>query len=206
MNTNLTVESPANNKCALFLQWYSRPLQLRGGLSGPSRPGEESTLNYKAIQRSLLSEKREARARSLLPQAASRGLSWERALSRRMLLKTAVGAAAAYGLGLPGAAHAAAEGEPRPIPGGTPLLGGGFHVFAPGPPGSGLDPPDAEPNVITDFNGFVGMTYVDVPVTRTNRATGEVRRLPSIFSDMRFILGEYRGLDGKMHHGAFAFI
>ena len=130
----------------------------------------------------------------------------QQSISRRTLLKSAVGAAAVYGLGIPSGALANGSGEPRPIPGGTPLLGGGFHVFAPGPPGSGLDPPDAEPNVITDFNGFTGMSYIDVPVTETNRVTGDVRRLPSIFSDMRFILGEYRGLDDKMHHGAFAFI
>ena len=83
--------------------------------------------------------------------------------------------------------------------------GGGFHVFGPTPDGS-FDPIDAEPSTITDFNGFVGLTYADVLVTRTNASTGEVVQLPSIFSDMRFVLEEYRGGDGKMHHGAFALI
>ena len=95
--------------------------------------------------------------------------------------------------------------EPVPIPGGTPALGGGFHVFGPTPDGS-FDPIDAEPSTITDFNGFVGLAYLNGMVTRTNRATGEVRRLPSVGSDMRFMQGEYRGEDGKMHHGTFALV
>jgi len=94
--------------------------------------------------------------------------------------------------------------EPVPIPGGTPLLGGGFHLFGPGFPD--FDPADAEPSTITDFNGFIGLTYINGMVTRTNTQTGEVRRLPSLGSDMRFMKGVFRGTDGQMHNGAFAFI
>jgi hypothetical protein len=133
-----------------------------------------------------------------------------RAITRRQFVRRAAGA------GLAGAALAAACGNPAlardhgstapvPIPGGTPAVGGGFHFFGPTPDGS-FDPINAEPSTITDFNGFIGLAYVDVMVTRRNHATGEVRRLPSIFSDMRFMLGEYRGEDGKLHHGAFALV
>src|SRR5215831_12691519 len=44
----------------------------------------------------------------------------------------------------------AAQAAPVPIPGGTPALGGGFHVWAP----AAVDSIDAEPATITDFNGF----------------------------------------------------
>lgn len=94
--------------------------------------------------------------------------------------------------------------EPVHIPGGSPLLGGGFHVFGPGFPD--FDPADAEPATITDFNGFVGLTYIDGMVTRTNTRTGEVRRLPFLGTDMRFMKGVFRGTDGQIHNGAFAFI
>jgi hypothetical protein len=94
--------------------------------------------------------------------------------------------------------------EPVHIPGGTPLLGGGFHLFGPGFPN--FDPPDAEPASITDFNGFIGLTYANGMVTRTNTQTGEVRRLPFFGSDMRFMKGIFRGTDGEIHNGAFAFV
>ena len=74
---------------------------------------------------------------------------------------------------------------------GTPL----FHVFL---PGSG-----AEPSTITDFNGFIGWAAVGGQGTHT---TGNVSSHLPFESDMRFIIGEYVGVDGKHHHGAFAFI
>ena len=43
-------------------------------------------------------------------------------------------------------------------------------------------------------------------VTRTNTKTGEVRVLPTLFSDMRLMQGVYRGVDGKPHRGAFALV
>ncbi|HEX4184379.1 MAG TPA: hypothetical protein VHY78_00815, partial [Stellaceae bacterium] len=72
-----------------------------------------------------------------------------------------------------------------PIPGGSPLLGGSFHVFAPAPASAGLDPIDAEPITITNFNGFVGLSYTSGMVTQTNTESGETLRLPFISSDMR---------------------
>jgi hypothetical protein len=128
-------------------------------------------------------------------------------MSRRQFTRTAVGAAAfgaALGSGLswPALASAYHSPEPKPIPGGTPTLGGVFHVFAPGV----IDPADAEPSTITDFNGFIGLAFINGTVTRTNTVTGEVRTLPFVDSDMRFMKGVFKGTDGRTHHGAFAFV
>ncbi len=77
----------------------------------------------------------------------------------------AAGFALGSGLIRPGEARAAALDDPIPIPGGSPALGGGFHIFGPSPDGS-FDPIDAEPCSITNFNGVVGLAYVDGLVTR----------------------------------------
>jgi hypothetical protein len=134
----------------------------------------------------------------------------QRAMSRRQFVHTATGAAvigAAFGAGLwrPGLVEAVGSHEPIPIPGGTPQLGGAFHLFGPTPDGS-FDPIDAEPSTITDFNGFLGLTYISGTVTQTNIATGEVRTLPFVESDMRFMKGVFRGTDGRTHKGAFALV
>jgi hypothetical protein len=75
-------------------------------------------------------------------------------------------------------------------------------VFGPG----GIDPVDAEPATITDFNGFVGLAYISGEVTRTNTETGEVLTIPFVNSDMRFMRGVFQGTDGEMHQGAFAYV
>jgi hypothetical protein len=134
------------------------------------------------------------------------------ALSRRRLLEYLAGGAAGALLAsrVRGSAGASGPGTPVPIPSGLPLIAlvGGdpndttlFHVRAPG-----LEPIDTEPITITDFKGNVGLAYIDGMVTRTNTQTGEVLRLPMIASDMRFMSGEFRGTDGRMHEGAFGFI
>ena len=113
----------------------------------------------------------------------------QHALSRRRFLRTAayatvIGSSFGAGLWRPGVAAAHNNHTPVHIPGGTPVLGGGFHVFAP----QAIDPPNAEPSSITDFNGFVGLAYISGTVTRTNTKTGEVRTLPFVDSDMRFMM------------------
>jgi len=128
-------------------------------------------------------------------------------MSRRQFARTAAGVAAAgaaFGLGTSKAA-ASAPGDPVPIPGGEPKLGGIFHVFGPSPDGS-FSPIDAEPITITNFNGFVGLAYIDGQVQRTNKRTKETVILPMIGSDMRFMSGVYRGADERIHQGAFAFV
>jgi hypothetical protein len=97
---------------------------------------------------------------------------------------------------------------PVPIPGGTPALGGFYHVFGPSPmtEGMGGDPIDAEPITITNLDGFVGLAYISGMVTRTNTKTGERLRLPFRNSDMRFMKGNFRGTDGNIHQSTFALV
>jgi hypothetical protein len=130
-------------------------------------------------------------------------------VSRRQFVRTAAGAMAAGAaigqVGWPRVVQAAkAPGEPLPIPGGTPVLGGGFHVYGPGAPG--LDPVSAEPSTITDFNGVVGLAYISGTVKRTNNSTGEVAQLPFLGSEMRFMHGVFRGADGRVRRGTFGFV
>jgi hypothetical protein len=131
-------------------------------------------------------------------------------VSRREFVRTtggALAAGAALGSGLlrPRTLYAAAPDDPLPIPGGTPALGGAFHLYGPTPDGS-FDPIDAEPATITNFNGVVALAYIDGTVTRTRISTGERAELPFIGSDMRFMQGVYRGVDGKPRQGTFGFI
>jgi len=129
-------------------------------------------------------------------------------LSRRQFGRTLAGTAAlggALATGLLKPAPVAAESlAPVPIPGGTPILGGDFHVF--GPASIPTDPVDAEPITITNFDGFVGLAYISGMVTQTNTTTGEPLKLPYLNSDMRFMTGNYRGLDGRLHRGTFALV
>jgi hypothetical protein len=113
-----------------------------------------------------------------------------------------IGATLGSGLWRPGVARADGSAQPRPIPGGSPVLGGDFHVFGP----DSIDPADAEPITITDFNGFVGLAYPSGMVTKINTSTGKVLRLPFLDADMRFMKGVFRGTDGRIHQGAFALV
>jgi hypothetical protein len=126
-------------------------------------------------------------------------------ISRRHFARTAAGSAFAAAVGsrlwTPSQVEAASF-APVPIPGGTPALGGAYHVFGP----AAFDPIDAEPVTITNLDASVGLAYVSGMVTQTNTKTGEVVRLPFVDSDMRFMQGVFRGTDGKVHPGAFAFV
>ena len=133
-----------------------------------------------------------------------------RAISRREFIQTAAGAsllgAAAWGSGLswPRLASAAGPGigDVLPIPGGALAFGGAFHVYGP-PVADGVD---SDPATVGNFGGAVGLTYVSGTVTETNRKTGAKRTLPFVDSDMRFMQGVYRGRDGHVRNGTFAFI
>jgi hypothetical protein len=134
------------------------------------------------------------------------------AVSRRQFARTAGGAAVAgattlgSGLWRPGVARAGGSSQPVPIPGGSPFFVNNFHehfhVFGP----ASIDPADAEPATITDFNGFVGLAYISGTVKQKNTATGEVLTLPFVDSDMRFMKGVFRSTDGEIHRGAFALV
>jgi len=132
-------------------------------------------------------------------------------MTRRQFARAAtgtalLGGALSSGLLRPALADTRASFTPVPIPGGTPRANGAFHVFAPAPPQDSLDPIDAEPATITNLDGFVGLSYTSGMVTQTNTHTGETLRLPFIDSDMRFMQGEFRGADGRIHHGTFALV
>lgn len=149
-----------------------------------------------------------AQAHGQAPAHTDRIPFWQRALSRRQFTQTSAGialAGAALGARLwrPGLAAAHRSHEPVPIPGGFQAGGQTFHVFG---PGLNDNPLDQEPATITDFNGFIGLAYLDGMVTQTNRQTGETRRLPFLASDMRFMKGVFRDTDGRMHQGAFALV
>jgi len=135
---------------------------------------------------------------------------WQRAMSRRQFARTAagiamVGATLGSGLWRPGRAKASGSNEPVPIPGG--FQAGSppetFHVFGPGLDGN---PPDQEPSTITDFNGFVGLAYLNGMVTQTNTKTGQKQKLPFLSSDMRFMQGVFLDTEGQVQQGTFALV
>ena len=128
-------------------------------------------------------------------------------MTRRQFARAAAGTAVlggALGSGLfkPGLADTRASFAPVPIPGGSPFLGGSFHVFGP----NSIDPIDAEPITIANLDGSVGLAYISGMVTQTNTQTGETLRLPFTNSDMRFMQGVVRGADGRIHDGTFALV
>ena len=129
---------------------------------------------------------------------------WQHAMSRRQFVCTAAGAvvvgtALGSGLWRPGLAEAHRSHAPVPIPGGTPLLGGGFHLFGPTPDGS-FDPIDAEPSTITDFNGVVGASEI------LGTAHGSDGKSYAFDTDMRFMQGTYIDHDGRLRNASFGFI
>ena len=140
---------------------------------------------------------------------------FERALSRRRLLRLGAGAAVSLGAAsLPiwrfGLAAAVEAGHdivlPNPIPGGLTGVEQGcpgitelFHLFVPSYPA------EDEPSSITDFNGFHGDAHIQGVGTATNTATGKKIQL-FYDADLRFMKGVYIGVDGKTHDGTFGFV
>ena len=131
-------------------------------------------------------------------------------LSRRQFVRSSAGALAAgaaltTGVWTPIASahgHPDDRRSPNPVP--IPIGSFGFRVNAPGFPGA--DPIDTDPSTITDFHGFTGLAYISGSVVRTDRHTHQSVELPFLFSDMRFMEGEYRGFDGRVRRDTFGFI
>lgn len=128
---------------------------------------------------------------------------WERALSRRQLVRGALGGGAltAGGLLLPAASGALAAApptvDPRPIAPATLIGGEPFRVRAP--------QFGNEVSTITDFNGLVAAA--DITGTGTATDTRTRKTTPLLFdADMRVMQGTYIGLDGNPHKGTFGFI
>ena len=135
-------------------------------------------------------------------------LSLPAALTRRQLLRgaggVAVGAAAVAGLGGARGGRAAGPGIglALPIPSTLEALPGvEIHVLA--PPFTGTD---SDPSSVYNFRGATGIAFISGEVERTNLRTGEVLTLPYLFSDMRFMQGEFEGGDGHVRGATFAFI
>lgn len=124
---------------------------------------------------------------------------WNRALSRRQFLGTtaaATGVVVAAPLWMPALADASSI-DPTPIP--ETLFGAAtpFHVQLPGP--------NVELSAITDFNGVLGVAAVSGTGMGTDTSTGAHR--PLVFdADMRFMQGQYIGMDGQNHEGTFVFV
>jgi len=140
-------------------------------------------------------------------------------LSRRQIL-TGVGAAATYltflplmhaegSLSLPSPAFAGCSPAPVPIPGGfnaKEAFGPRFpdrffHFFLAGP--------GVEPSTIFNFKGKVGVQSIQGTGTRTllDQVTGQVlSQTPNLpfATDLRFMAGQYIGVDGRQHQGTFA--
>jgi hypothetical protein len=141
------------------------------------------------------------------------GHVWSSTVSRRHFIRTAAGAGAAglmVSSGLFSKAFAVpSSSDPKPIPGGEQLLFPDptvFHLHLPGfPPFPDNNPATKDPSVITDFNGDVGLAYVNGTGTHTDLVTGDETHL-TFGVDLRFMKGEYVGEDGNHHHGAFALI
>ncbi len=122
-------------------------------------------------------------------------------VSRRQLLqRSAVALGGLAGLGLldPDVVFGSGTAAPRPIPGGFDTdfnlvpSDAFIHVL---PPGISF-----EMSTITDFNGVVGGSE-----TRGTAHDTDGNQY-SFDCDMRFMRGEYIGLDGRRHHGSFGFI
>ena len=124
---------------------------------------------------------------------------WQRALSRRNFFGAAAGVTGAASLAY--GKRPSSGADPRPIPGGIQPFGPGtevFHVFIIGP--------NTELSTITDFIGFVGGTELQGPWS-VSGPSAPVPTPPTTYdADMRFMMGEYIGVDGRHHQGTFAFI
>jgi hypothetical protein len=129
-------------------------------------------------------------------------------LSRRQFLGAAAATAGALATGLRIPSVFAANDKlatvfPLPIPGGItvhfPDLFSTFvHHFPPVVPNPPF--PISEPSQITDFNGVVGVNRV------IGTGVDNSGNTLSYQVDNGFMSGLYRGEDGRMHHGTFAFI
>ena len=124
-----------------------------------------------------------------------------RLVSRRAFMGGAAGlTAAALGASVLRAPAAWAKSGSVVVPKPTTIvrsLGGlDFHLTSFGP---GMDP-----SSITDFNGFVGVADVQGTGTATNP---DGSQHPLLFdTDMRFMDGQFVGVDGKVHQGVFGFV
>jgi hypothetical protein len=136
-------------------------------------------------------------------------------LSRRNLIRGAVGAVTGAGLFRPTPLFADDSQHDHTehlcalvhaIPGGVvPFKPFGVPVHHnPLNPAVSL-PNISDPSQITDFDGFVGLTHIRGGGTGTNTATGATTPL-AFQADMGFAQGKFIGTDGRPHQGTLAFV
>jgi TAT (twin-arginine translocation) pathway signal sequence len=135
---------------------------------------------------------------------------WERALSRREFLGTALATGAA--LSLPGLVPVIAEASdgsalPNPIRGGTQMGPFFKHFYFPtlmNPIGATkvVENGTGDGATIRDFNGFIGVS--EFPPT--GPASDPFFGGKFWAADIRFMKGQFVGQDNARHHGAVAFI
>jgi hypothetical protein len=124
-----------------------------------------------------------------------------RLVSRRAFMGGAAGlTATALGASVfrapPAWAKSGSVAVPKPTTNVLSLGGLDFHLTSFGP---GMDP-----SSLTDFNGFVGVADVQGTGTATNP---DGSQQPLLFdTDMRFMDGQFVGVDGKVHQGVFGFV
>jgi hypothetical protein len=140
---------------------------------------------------------------------------WDRPVTRRQFLGRAAGATAAssvaLGSGLLMPQLVLADDEvgstvnAKPIPGGdfsaVKDASGNFILTHHFRPKRGI-----EAATITDFNGFIGLAEIDGGTgTGTDHMTGATSPLTYAL-DNRFLIGEFVGVDGEVHRGAWGFV
>jgi hypothetical protein len=144
-----------------------------------------------------------------------------RALSRRNLVHTTMGAAGAVlgtGLWTPARAddddgEAGRCAQPMPLVHTTAGPFGPLHFYFPGPidgsalstDATGTHPEGRDPSTITNFNGVTGQVDLDFSGTAIDTNTG-AKATYMFHTDTRFMKGEFIASDQRRHSGTFAFI
>lgn len=134
--------------------------------------------------------------------------------SRRAFLGRVASAGTLLGAGFlsPESVHAVTgalpieDYKPNAIPGGLAPFAP-FGIFIHHNPLNPANPVSAinDPNQITDFNGFVGLTHIRGGGTGTDTVTGATFPL-AYQADMGFSQGEYIATDGRPRWATFAFV
>jgi hypothetical protein len=140
----------------------------------------------------------------------------QRRLSRRNLIRGAVGAVTGAGLFRPRPTFGDNNKHDHPDHLGCNLVNpipGGVVPFKPfgvivhhNPLNPAVSLPNiSDPSQITDFDGFVGLTHIRGGGTGTNTVTGATTPL-GFQADMGFSQGKFIGADGRPHQGTLAFV
>ena len=133
--------------------------------------------------------------------------------SRRRFFQTSGLLAGVVATGLPGgegialAAHCGSR-APNQLPDFSPILKDIFGIEIPGHLAIEVDPftsagqPLANPSLIWDFKGLLGLIEADGVSDPTQNSDGMARRWAC---DVRFMTGVFQNRAGRKQHGTFAF-